>query len=113
LKKEDENTESVEYIKIRHISWSSDEANKLMEEDGFDADIGYRFKKLKGHPLTEIRLIDAVTPLEREAHEFGHFMQHEAENAGIKFIHDEEISFLFEDVMRNFLRKKLYKLYNL
>ena len=108
--KEEENSESIEYIKVRHISWSSEEAHKLMEEEGVDADIAYRFKKLKGYPLTEIRVIDAITPLEREAHEFGHFLQHEAENAGIKFEHSEELSFLFEDTMRSFLRKKLYKL---
>jgi len=105
-----EKSEEVEYIKIVWVDIQSEKAQKMIDEDGVEADIGFRLKTLRGKPLTEIRIVNKTATAELLAHEFGHFIQFLLEEKGFEFEHEEEISFLLEDTIKNLLRKKLYNL---
>jgi len=105
-----EKTEEIEYIKIVWVDIQSEKAQKMIDEDGVEADIGFRLKTLRGKPLTEIRIVNKTATAELLAHELGHFIQFLLEEKGFEFEHEEEISFLLEDTIKNLLRKKLYNL---
>jgi hypothetical protein len=107
---QNEKTEETEYIRIVWVDIQSEKAQKMIDEEGVAADIGFRFKTLRGKPLTEIRIISNTAKAELLAHEFGHFIQYLLEEKGFEFEHEEEISFLLEDTIKNLLRKKLYNL---
>ena len=106
-KKEEKELPVIEFIKIIYYPDDSKQANE-MEEAWHVADIGYKCAKLKGSSVTEIRFRKAEARVEDLAHELGHFMQYHLEEQGYKFKSGEEISFLFEDAVRHYLRKILY-----
>ena len=107
VKKEEKELPVMEFIKIIYCPDDSKQANE-MEEAGHVADICYKCAKIKGSPVTEIRLRKTEARIEDLAHELGHFIQYRLEEQGFKFKNNEEISFLFEDALRHYLRKILY-----
>jgi hypothetical protein len=72
---QNEKSEEIEYIKIVWVDIQSEKAQKMIDEDGVEADIGFRMKTLQGKPLTEIRIINKTATAELLAHELGHFIQ--------------------------------------
>ena len=79
-----EKSEEVEYIKIVWVDIQSEKAQKMIDEDGVEADIGFRLKTLRGKPLIEIRIVNKTATAELLAHEFGHFIQFLLEEKGFE-----------------------------
>lgn len=97
-----------EIITIKLI-WVS-EGSKIweeMEDNGHVAEI--EFDSGAG---TKIYLQKGIANSADIAHELGHFLQHWCEQQKeVHFSHDEELSFAFEDLIREILRKRLYPEY--
>lgn len=108
--KKDKNTEIedsiVETIKLIWVSEDSKKGTEL-EAEGHYAEIEYDDDKKE----TKIYLRIEKAEYPDLSHELGHFLQHRCEQVGVHFLHDEECSFAFEDLMREILRRRLYPQY--
>ena len=98
--------EKPEKMKIELI-WvkEGDKEWEELEDNGHAAEIEFD----NGNGTTKIFLRKGMAHAAEVAHELGHFLQDWCERQrDVRFAHDEELSFAFEDLTREVLRRRLY-----